>query len=460
MFSRLIRICKPAHATHDTEDIVICRVDTDLGVARRDGRRGEGELEGRVIDTGHVACARGLVLLGLKAEGVDIDACGRDVGVVLVGLDKIEVAAHALRETIMTVKLELSGEDGIEASVDTRNTNEVTGGKAGVRVRESLGGDGTGRIGTDGGREVAVGGGGGASGPGGVDGISVIEPLFAKRGSHVGGRHVIIFLDNPDKFLAGVIEVELDLVGDRGNGLVAGELNLLDEVFVGDLGEAAALVGVEEDVVRVKRGGLERGGRDGAGGVVAIRSSTELEVDLDLVVLESDEGEGESGVTAEPELEGNVEIKLGDETLGDNLGEGGDVTNHVLVANLLALSLGELVPDVHPVTVVLVNALAANLDLGVLDKIVAEVVEPAEFSTSRGGINLGDGDLKVNTRKKITITGDGACYALAEIGRAVEGLLDGLHREISVASVNHLEESDLRIAGKVDILGAIGYELH
>jgi hypothetical protein len=29
-----------------------------------------------------------------------------------------------------------------------------------------------------------------------------------------------------------------------------------------------------------------------------------------------------------------------------------------------------------------------------------------------------------------------------------------------VASVNHLEESDLRIAGKVDILGAIGYELH
>ena len=52
-----------------------------------------------------------------EAEGVDVDASGRNVGVVLVRLDEIEVSAHALGETVMTVKLELSGEDGVEARV-------------------------------------------------------------------------------------------------------------------------------------------------------------------------------------------------------------------------------------------------------------------------------------------------------------------------------------------------------
>ena len=136
-----------------------------------------------------------------------------------------------------------------------------------------------------------------------------------------------------------------------------------------------------------------------------------------------------------------------------------DVTDHVLVTNLLALSLGELVPDVHPVTVVLVDALATNLNLGVLDKIVAEVVEPAELGTIRDS-DLGDGDLEVDTREKITIAGDGACHALAEIGGTVEGLLDGLHREIGMSTIHDLKEGDLGIASKVDVLCTIRDELH
>jgi len=260
-----------------------------------------------------------------------------------------------------------------------------------------------------------------------------------------------------------VVEVKLDLVGDRGDRLVAGELNLLDEVLVRDLREAAALISVEEDVVRVEGRGLERGDRDGTGGEVAIRSSTELKVDLDLVVLEGDKRKGKSGIAAEPELKRDVKIHLGDESLsarrGGELGKGRDVTDHVLVANLLAGSLGKLVPDVHPVTVVLVDALATDLNLGVLDKIVAEVVEPAELGTVRDS-DLGDGDLEVDTREKITITGDGACHALAEIGGTVEGLLDGLHREIRVAPVHYLKEGDLGIASKIDVLGAIRDKLH
>lgn len=104
----------------------------------------------------------------------------------------------------------------------------------------------------------------------------------------------------------------------------------------------------------------------------------------------------------------------------------------------------------------LVNALSANLDLGVLDKYVTEVVKPAEGSAVRDS-NLGDSDLKVYAVHEVTVTRNSACYALAEIGRTVEGLLDGLHREVCVAAVNYLEEGNLRVTGKVNVLGTISY---
>lgn len=174
------------------------------------------------------------MLLWFKAEGVDVDAGGRNVGVVLVGLDKIEVTAHALRETIVTVKLELSGEDGIETGVNALDdVVELGAGGGGVRVREEFrgGGVGTRTIG-EGRRHITVRRCGGAGSPGHVNSISVIEPLLAEDRGGERGVNVRILLDNPDKFFAGVVEVKLDLVGDRGDRLVAGELNLLDEVLV------------------------------------------------------------------------------------------------------------------------------------------------------------------------------------------------------------------------------------
>ena len=55
-----------------------------------------------------------------------------------------------------------------------------------------------------------------------------------------------------------MVEVELDLVTGRTDGLVASELELLNQVFVGILGELASLIGIEEDIVDVERGGNER----------------------------------------------------------------------------------------------------------------------------------------------------------------------------------------------------------
>jgi hypothetical protein len=56
------------------------------------------------------------VLLGLKSEGVDVDANCRDVGVVLERLDLVEVASLANLETIVAVELEEGRDDGVLAS--------------------------------------------------------------------------------------------------------------------------------------------------------------------------------------------------------------------------------------------------------------------------------------------------------------------------------------------------------
>ncbi len=97
-----------------------------------------------------------------------------------------------------------------------------------------------------------------------------------------------------------MVEVELDLVTGRTDGLVASELELLNQVLVGILGELAALISVEEDIVDVERSGNERllvsgsagdcARRRGKGldGPEALTDGADIKVDLDFVVLESD----------------------------------------------------------------------------------------------------------------------------------------------------------------------------
>ena len=61
---------------------------------------------------------------------------------------------------------------------------------------------------------------------------------------------------------------------------------------------------------------------------------------------------------------------------------------------------------------------------------------------------------------KVTVTRDGAGNFFAEVGRSVKGLFDSFHREVSVTSVDYFEESNLRVSSKVDVLCAVGNELH
>ena len=233
----------------------------------------------------------------------------------------------------------------------------------------------------------------------------------------------------------------------------------------------------------------------------------ELDVDLDLVVLEGNEGEREAGVAVEPELEGNVEGLLRDAAKDGvcgrhNVGrkdaiiaKAGDVgvvagerrgirgidlrnagravragvklntaiaVDHVEVRELLTRGERELIPDVEPLTIVLVDLLAADLDVDVVDKVLAEVGDPRERATARhdGGVDGGEGDLDVDARDKIAVAGDRALDTLAEVADTVEGLLDGLHREVGMPTVELLKKGNLGVGRQVDVLGTIGDELH
>ena len=112
----LVGVGKATHARHDAEHVVVARVDANLGgVDRFHGGVREHELEGRVINAGHVAGARRLVLFRAEGERVHVDAGVRSAGVVLPRLNLVEVGTFTLREAVLAVELKLGGDDRVLA---------------------------------------------------------------------------------------------------------------------------------------------------------------------------------------------------------------------------------------------------------------------------------------------------------------------------------------------------------
>jgi len=294
--NNLIGVRKAAHTGHDTENIVVGRVDADLGgVGTADSRIGKDELKGGIVNAREIAGARWLVLLGPEREGVDVDTSIGIASVVLVGLDKVEVGTLTLREAILSVKLELSGDNGILAPAvhveGGLGENEGAGVRDGraecIRLRATLGsnmgssvlplGDSSDIISTRILKEARaidelVGTLSRGRTTEGVDRVGkrvnrvgVIEGLGTEHVEENGVAkergtvvNVSIRLNNPDKLLARVIEVELDLVGRGTNRLITSELELFDKVLVGVLRHASALVGVKEDIVDIERSSNKR----------------------------------------------------------------------------------------------------------------------------------------------------------------------------------------------------------
>ncbi len=380
-----ITVSQSAHSGHDAENVVVNSVDAEiLSVSAIEGKR-----EGSIVDTGHIDSAGGLMLLGVEGKGVNVDTAASasrslsgDTGVVLVGLDKIEVRASALGEAVVTIEEKLGSNDGVNI----------------IRI------------------------------------VRVITETSSSNGG------------NPDELLDGVVEVEADLGGRARNGLITSELELLDEVLVGGLGETTTLLSVEVDVVDVELS-LIHGINCTTRGNNKISFSAEGKVDLNLVVLEGDEGKGKTGVAAEPELERDIEGLLSVIVRTSS-------ANHLVITSLLLLGDGKLVPDLHPVSVVLIDLLTTDLKLDILDK---EVTETSTSSSVGTEIN---GGLEVDTVDEITVAGDSAGDTVAEVRRAVEGLLDSLNGEVGVPAIDNLEEGNLGITSKIDILSAVSDELH
>ena len=89
---RLVAVGNTSHTTHNTKNVVICGVNSNLG-GRCSGNssRRKNKLKSSVVNSGEVACSRGLVFLRAKSEGVKVDTGVWVAGVVLEWLNGIEV---------------------------------------------------------------------------------------------------------------------------------------------------------------------------------------------------------------------------------------------------------------------------------------------------------------------------------------------------------------------------------
>jgi len=81
---------------------------------------------------------------------------------------------------------------------------------------------------------------------------------------------------------------------------------LFDEVFVRNLSEASAFISVKVDIVNIERCSRKRRNNEIASAPSAACGITKFDVNLDFVVLKSNKGKSKTGVSAEPELKGNV----------------------------------------------------------------------------------------------------------------------------------------------------------
>ena len=110
----LVGVSKTSHTTHDAKDIVVSGVNADLsGLGSTNSSGRDDKLKSSVINSGEVASSGWLVLFGAKGKRVNVDTGVWVSGVMLERLDEVEVGSFALGESVLTVKLELGGNNWI-----------------------------------------------------------------------------------------------------------------------------------------------------------------------------------------------------------------------------------------------------------------------------------------------------------------------------------------------------------
>jgi len=385
VLEHLIAKSETAHARLDAQDVVVHREQLLLGSSAGDAARLDRHCHLGVIDTREVAGAGGLVLLGLQGEGIHVDAWVRAARVVHEGLVLVEVLAQLLLETVLAVEdnLELIERASLIHGIDvtrTRGARRVALLNPGEGVGLALGKHtsraryqahiGTGR---EAARSVKVQVGHARQvGQNEVVGVDIdcgvhrhLHVLRASRevpqGVEVGrGGGVGVYVA-PHELLHWVVEGQanqLEGVVGGGRGVTASVLDLLDQVLVALLGEAATLLSVKVHIVGPD---LEIGAEVGC--VVG----SQVEIKADLVVLQGNQGQVQARVAVEEEQQrqvhaGLVTVDIGTEN-GAHLSRGRD---HLAPAVLVGLVEENLSIQAPPGLVVLVDALATDghLDIG------------------------------------------------------------------------------------------------
>ena len=393
----------------DSEDVVVRREHVKSGlVGTRLGRNGDL----CVVDSGEVAGTRWLMLFWLERKRVRVNPRHWGGGVVDEWLNSVKVLTTLFLESVLAV------EDQLEVFQWTRSffielhiadQNWRTSGTWGNR-------DVRGNIRRHQGRHSNC----------GVSKVPQLVGVTSKTGG-LGGT--------PDQFLDWVVVRQSDLLGRTGGGqrVRASVLNLFDQVFVTLLRKSSTLFSVKVDVVtphleRVEVGAVDTG---------------QVKVNSDFVVLQGNQWQGQSWVSVKEEDQWQV-----------NLFVVHSRRSHLTVVQLLGFVHVQFRVQSPPLLVVLVDSLTTD---GQFDSGDRGFRDPRIFSLVEGLLR---GQFNVHVRDQITISGDRDGDATGVRGGTVDSLFDVFHRKVSVAFVDSLEESDFWVTSQVDILGAVGDELH
>ena len=91
----LVGVCETAHAAHDSEDVVVDRVDVEFFGGGADLTY----LHDSVVNSGEIACSCWLVFLWFEGEGVAVDGTDINAWLVLV----ISGVVVAVKEAVVAV---------------------------------------------------------------------------------------------------------------------------------------------------------------------------------------------------------------------------------------------------------------------------------------------------------------------------------------------------------------------
>ena len=394
----------------DSEDVVVRREHVKTPLARISLRL-DGDL--RVVDSGEVTGTRWLMLFWLERKRVRVDPRHWGGGVVDEWLDGVKVLTALFLESVLTVEdqfefFQWTRSLFVELHIADQNwRTRGTWGNRHVRFQ----------IRRHQGRHRNL-------------GVSKVPQLVLVTDNVRG------FCATPDQFLDWVVVRQSDLLGSIGGTQLirTSVLDLFDQVFMTLLRKSSTLFSVKVDVVTPH---LER---------VEVRfvDTGQVKVNSDFVVLQGNQWQGQSWVS----------VKEKDQWQ-ENLFVVRDSRRHLTVVQLRGFVQVQFRVQSPPLLVVLVDSLTTD---GQFDSGDRGFRDPRLFSLVQRRVI--HSQFNVHVRDQITISGDRDGDATGVRGGTVDSLFDVFHRKVSMAFVNSLEESDFWVTSQVDILGAVGDELH